>query len=126
MKSISLLDNLTFHEDNPNAEPLLVDADSRIIRFALKPGQKIKEHTAPSSPLYMVVLKGKGLFSGGDGEKLEFGPNSLLVFEQAEPHYIEALQEDLIFLAFLKPIADALPPENTGGLLGRDAGNVAD
>lgn len=126
MKSIALLDNPAFHEDNPIAEPLLVDADSRIIRFALKPGQKIKEHTAPSSPLYMVVLKGKGLFSGGDGEKMEIGPNSLLVFEQAEPHYIEALQEDLIFLAFLKPIAETLPPENAGGLLGRAGDDVTD
>jgi quercetin dioxygenase-like cupin family protein len=125
MQSLSLLDDLVFDEDNPNAQPLLVDSDSRILRFALKPGQKIEEHTAPSSPLYMVVLKGTGLFSGGDGKKKEFGPNSLLVFEQAEPHSIEALQEDLIFLAFLKPISDEIPPKNAGGLLGRAGGDVA-
>lgn len=118
MKSIALLDNLVF-EDNPNAQPLLVNADSRIIRFSLKPGQVVKEHTAPSSPLYIVVLKGRGLFSGGDGKKMEFGPNSLLVFEKAEPHSIEALQDELVFLIFLKSMSDSIPSENAGGLLGK-------
>lgn len=124
MKSISLLDDLIFHEENPNAQPLLVDSNSRIIRFTLKPNQKIKEHSAPSSPLYIVVLKGKGLFSGGNGKKVEFGPDSLLVFEKGETHDIEALHEDLVFLAFLDATSDSLPPENAGGLLGRESGNI--
>jgi quercetin dioxygenase-like cupin family protein len=118
MKSLDLLKDLIFHDDNPNAQPILVDAHSRIIRFTLKSGQKIKEHRSPNSPLYIVVIEGKGIFTGRDGEGSEFGPNSLLIFEQAESHSIEAVDNDLIFIAFLREFSQDIPEEKTGGLLG--------
>ncbi|MCW5875336.1 MAG: cupin domain-containing protein [Anaerolineales bacterium] len=119
MKSLALLDNLVFKDENPNAEPILVDSSGRIIRFTLKPGQSIREHKAPSSPLFIVVLQGRGRFTGGDGQPAEFGPHSLLVFDVGETHAVEALDEELVFLAILRQTSDTLPPESAGGLLGR-------
>ena len=101
MKTFQLLENIEFHDKNPYAQPLQVDENGRILRFALKPGQIVHEHTAPHSPVYLVVLQGNGLFAGADGVELKFGPNTLLTFEPDEPHSIQALDEELVFLALL-------------------------
>ena len=101
MQSVALHDNLVFHDKDPYAEPLFVDKTGRILRFTLKPGQAVVEHTAPSSPVYLVVLEGAGLFSGGDGQEQRFGPGSLLIFDVGEKHAIRAEAEPLVFLAFL-------------------------
>jgi quercetin dioxygenase-like cupin family protein len=118
MKSLNLLENLVFSDENPSAQPVLVDSNARIIRFTLKPGQKIKEHFSPNSPVYMVVIKGRGIFTGKDGKGHEFGANSLLIFDKAEQHSIEALDENLVFIAFLREFSENIPAEKTGGLLG--------
>lgn len=101
MKTFQLLDEIETHDANPYAQPLQVDKHGRILRFALKPGQIVREHDAPHSPVYLVVLKGNGLFAGGDGVELEFGPNALLTFEPGEQHAIRAVDEELVFVAFL-------------------------
>lgn len=118
MKTISLLENVTFREASANSEPLYVDAEGRILRFALKPGQTIAEHNAPRSPFYAVVLKGNGLFSGEDGVETKVGPNTLLVFNPKENHSIRALDEEFVFVGFLHGVEGARP-EKTGGILGR-------
>jgi quercetin dioxygenase-like cupin family protein len=101
MRTMHLLEDLEFHKEHPYAQPLLVDKDGRVLRFTLKPGESFKEHNAPNSPFYVVVLKGKGMFSGQDGQEKEFGPNSLLIFDEGENHTVRALDEDLIFVGFL-------------------------
>ena len=102
MNATRLLDNLEFHDKNPNAEPLFVAPDGRILRFALRPGQAVREHSAPHSPVYVVVLKGEGLFAGGDGQEQRCGPNTLLTFEAGENHSIRAEGEELVFVTFLR------------------------
>lgn len=101
MLSVTLLDNLIFHDKNPYAEPLFVDKTGRILRFTLKPGQSVREHVAPHSPVYIVVLKGTGLFSGGDNLEQRCAPGTLLVFDPGETHAIHADGEELVFVAFL-------------------------
>lgn len=101
MKTIQLLEGLEFHDKNPYAEPLHVDQKGRALRFTLKPGQSVKEHNAPESPVYIVVLKGHGLFAGGDDNEQPFGPNALLIFDPGEDHSIRATDEELVFVAFL-------------------------
>lgn len=101
MKTFQLLENIEFHDKNPYAQPLQVNEEGRVLRFALKPGQVVREHSAPHSPVYLVVLKGKGFFAGADGVELEFSPNTLLTFEPGEQHTIRALDEELVFLALL-------------------------
>lgn len=111
MKSIPLLGDLAFRDDDPLAQPLFVDHighTGRIIRFSLRPGQMIKEHSAPHSPVYIIILKGCGYFSGSDGNEHQFGPEALLVFDTGETHAIRADNEDLVFVAFLHGVPEEL------------------
>ncbi len=107
MKAITLLKDVEFHDKDPNAEPLFVSEDARVLRFALRPGQMVREHNAPHSPVLVAVLKGQGMFAGGDGVEQQFGPNDLLIFNAGENHSIRALNEDLIFMALLREAPDA-------------------
>ena len=101
MKITQLLENLEFHDQHPYAEPLLVNETGRILRFTLHPGQSVKEHMAPSSPVYLIVLQGHGLFAGASGVEQKFGPHTLLTFEPGEHHQVRALDEVLVFVAVL-------------------------
>ena len=100
MKIANLLENQQFGKDDPHAEPLHADPQGRAILFTLKAGQSIREHNAPSSPFFVVVLKGKGVFTGGDGVERTCGANSLLVFDAGESHTVRALEE-LVFVGVL-------------------------
>lgn len=100
MKLINLLENLEFGNKDPHAEPLHVDRQGRAILFTLKPDQTIREHNAPSSPFFVVILKGKGIFAGGDGVGHTCEPNTLLVFDAGEQHTIRSVEE-LVFVGFL-------------------------
>lgn len=100
MKSINLSEKIEFRDKDPLAQPLHVDRHGRALLFTLKPGQSIREHNAPSSPFFVVVLQGNGIFAGKDGIEQTFGPNTLLVFDPGENHYVHAL-EDLVFVGFL-------------------------
>ena len=111
MKPVQLLEELKFHDKNPYAEPLFVAEDGRILRFALRPSQVIREHSAPHSPVYIVVLKGRGMFAGADGQEEQFGPNALLIFEAGENHSARALDEDLVFVTFLREAPEARSTE---------------
>jgi quercetin dioxygenase-like cupin family protein len=101
MKIIPLMEDWEFKDKNPNAQPLFVTQDGRILRFALKPGQIVREHQAPHSPVYIVVLSGQGMFAGPDGKEQLLGPNALIIFDVGENHAVRALDEDLVFVAFL-------------------------
>ena len=118
MKSKQLLEDLEFHDQQPYAQPILVDKYSRILRWMLKPGQQIEEHNVPESPFYVVVLAGRGVFTGADGQEQEFGPNSLLIFDPAEAHTVRALNEELVFVSFMQSV-DTMRSDRTGGEISR-------
>jgi quercetin dioxygenase-like cupin family protein len=119
MKADLLLEQLEFHNDNPYAQPLLVSPQSRILRFMLKPGQRIAEHAAPHSPFHVVILQGTGMFSGSDGVEHSFGPNTLLTFDVGETHSVRALDEPLVFLGFLQGVDPYRSTSmESGGVLG--------
>ena len=101
MKSINLVEDWEFDAKGPHADPLHVDRNGRAILFTLEPEQTIREHNVPSSPFYVVVLAGRGLFAGGNGVEREIGANTLLVFEPGEQHTVRAL-ENLVFIGFLQ------------------------
>ena len=100
MKTVNLPEDLKFRNNDPHAEVVHSDQKGRAIRFMLEPGQSIREHNAPSSPFFVVVLKGRGTFAGGDGAEHTCGPNTLLVFDAGENHTIHALDE-LVFVGVL-------------------------
>jgi quercetin dioxygenase-like cupin family protein len=100
MKSVNLSDHWPFSDKGPHAEPLHVDQNGRAILFTLKPDQSIREHNVPSSPFYVIILSGHGVFSDGNAEERTFGPNTLLLFDPAEQHTVRAI-DDLVFVGFL-------------------------
>jgi quercetin dioxygenase-like cupin family protein len=107
MQSINLFEKEQFSNKHSHAEPLYVDKNGRVILFTLKPGQNISEHNAPSSPFYVVILSGQGLFTSNDGTALTAGPDTLLIFEPGENHSVQALEEELVFIGFLHGVARA-------------------
>ena len=118
MKTTNLMEDIQFSEKDAHAEPLYVDKLGRAIRFALKPGQMLREHNAPNSPFYAIVLKGQGMFAGGDGKEIKCNPNTLLIFDPKENHSIRALGEELVFVGLLHG-APSNSSEKRGGKLGR-------
>lgn len=101
MKTIQLFEDLQFHERNPYAQPLSIDNFGHILRFALRPGQSLREHNPPDAPFYLVVLEGRGTFAGSDGREEELGAGTLLLFDPGEHHVIRARERDLILLGFM-------------------------
>lgn len=95
------MDKVQFNEANVHAEPIYVDKMGRALLFALRPGQATKEHNVPLSPVYFVVLKGRGMCKGGDGKEHGIEPNTLVVMNPGENHTVRALDEDLVFLMVL-------------------------
>ncbi|MCL5951165.1 MAG: cupin domain-containing protein [Chloroflexi bacterium] len=119
MKVMNLLENLEFHNRNPYAEPLYVDSEGRVLRFTLKPGESIREHQGHDSPFYVVVLRGTGVFAGGDGKEQKLGPDSLVIFGPHESHHVRAGKEELVFVGFLHG-AEGNVTGMVGGKLGRE------
>lgn len=107
MKPIQLYENWIFNPKNPNAEPLDVDQEMRILRFALRPGQQVREHLAPHSPVQLIILQGQGIFTGEDGLEQQHGQGTLLTFSSGEKHSIRALEDDLVFVAILHGAPEA-------------------
>lgn len=101
MKTFQLLEQLEYRDAAPYAQPLLVNEEGRVLRFTLRPGQIVKEHEAPHSPVYIMVLQGSGLFAGPDGQEQRFGPNTLLVFDSGERHSLRADSEDVVCMVIL-------------------------
>ncbi len=114
-----LLEKLEFHDKNPYSQPLFVDENGRILRFMLKPGQSIKDHSVPHSPFYILVLQGQGMFKDQDGKEHQCGPNTLLIFNPGENHSLRALDENLVFIGFLHGIPNTRPGK-VGGEIGRE------
>jgi len=61
MESLNLMEGIKFNDSHPIARPIHVDKNGRVLQFALKPGQVLKEHSSASSPVYLLVLKGEGV-----------------------------------------------------------------
>ncbi len=119
MKTAHLLEKLEFHDSHPYAQPLLVDDQGRIIRFMLKAGQSIREHSVPHSPFYVIILQGHGIFTDATGQEQPVSPNMLLIFDPAENHSVIATDEDLIFIGILHSVPSARSGV-VGGELGRE------
>ncbi|MEO0168267.1 MAG: cupin domain-containing protein [candidate division WOR-3 bacterium] len=119
MMHTQLLENLKFQDEHPYAEPLIAAEWGLVLRFMLKPEQSIKEHRAPYSPLFIVVMKGEGIFAGADGKEVKAGPGTLIIFEPGEEHTVRALDEELVFVGFLHGSPGTQSGKITGTLVGK-------
>ncbi len=118
MKTMQLLNELDLSARHAHAEGLYVDKNGRVLRYTLKPGQSFREHQTPESPSYIVVLKGQGIFAGADGKEERIGPNALLIFDPGEKHIIRAIDQELVFVGFLRGAPGNIS-DRVGGELGR-------
>ena len=57
------------------------------------------------------------MFASRDGEEVQIGPGSLLVFEPGENHAVRALEDDLVMVGFLQG-APGTRADRTGGVMG--------
>ncbi len=119
MQTMDLLSGIQFSNEYPEAQPLYVSKNGRVIRWNLRPGQSIRQHNVPYSSFYVVVLQGTGMFSGKDGKEFRVSQNTLVVFEPGENHSIRALDQDLLFVGFLEG-APSNTTEKIGGILGHE------
>lgn len=102
MKILNITENIQFDNKHPHAEALSADENLRVFRFSLLPGQEIKEHKSPTSPVCINIIKGKGEFWGENGTKKQLEKGSLIIFNKNEIHGISALNEELVFIALLE------------------------
>jgi quercetin dioxygenase-like cupin family protein len=117
MRSLSLLKELEYHDDHPYAQPLYVDEHGRALLFMLKPGQKVSEHEAPSSPFYVVILQGQGTFTDGAGAGHSVKPHDFLVFDPGEKHAVQAGADPLVFLGILHGVPGAREGKVSGKMV---------
>ncbi len=122
MYTYPLSENLEFRSERPNSQPLLVTDWGRVLRFSLNPGQSIREHEAPHSPFFAVVLEGEGMFAGEDGQEQRFGPHELVVFAPGERHTVRALDSKLVFVGFLQAAPGVEPGVLSGEIVRQQQG----
>jgi len=101
MESLNLMEGIKFNDSHPIAQPIHVDKNGRLLQLALKPGQELKEHSSPSSPVYLLVLKGEGVFKDESGSEATAGPGSILIYDVNEKHSVKAGDQELVFVAIL-------------------------
>ena len=102
MRTFDLFESLEFNERDARAESLHSNEEGRALRFAFLPGQRIEPHEAPHSPVHLIILRGRGMFTGVDGVERECGEGMMVVFDAGETHSVRALDEKLVFIAILK------------------------
>lgn len=87
--------------DRPASALLHDEPNTRIVGFLLQPGQRIPPHTSEST-VVVQVLSGAGVFSGQDG-RTTMTAGQCAVFAPGELHAVEAVDQELRFLALITP-----------------------
>lgn len=103
MRTIELLEDVTFSERTAHAESLHSNEEGRALRFAFLPEQQIETHEAPHSPVHLVILQGRGIFTGADGVGRECAEGMMVIFDAGEKHSVRALDEKLVYVAVYNP-----------------------
>lgn len=102
MRTFNLYKDIEFNERKAHAQSLHSNEEGRALRFALLPEQEIKDHEATHSPVHLVVLQGKGMFTGADGVERECEAGMMVVFDAGETHSVRALDDKLVYIAIYK------------------------
>jgi len=100
MEYVDLMQDIKFNDSHPIAQSIHADKNGRLLQFALEPGQELKEHSNSSSPVYLLILKGEGVFRG-EGTETVAGPGSIVIYDPDEKHSVQARDEELVFVAIL-------------------------
>lgn len=101
MEHLNLMEDIKFNDSHPIAQSIHADKNGRLLQFALKPGQELKPHSNLSSPVYLLVLRGHGVFKGDNDSEATCGPGSIIIYDVNEKHSVIAGNEELVFVAIL-------------------------
>lgn len=112
MRTIELLEDITFNKRNAHAESLHSNEEGRALRFAFLPRQEIATHEAPHSPIHLVIVQGRGIFTGADGIERKCSEGMMVVFDSGEEHAVRALDEKLVYVAIYKESQPGLKYES--------------
>lgn len=84
--------------------------DARLVVFRIAPGQAVAPHRNGSTVM-LTVLAGRGIVSGGDGER-SVATGEVIAYEPNELHGMQAIDEELVLLATIapRPAARSAPP----------------
>jgi quercetin dioxygenase-like cupin family protein len=98
-----------FREEGPSVQVLSDSGNARLVLFAFKAGQQLKEHHT-SSQILVQVLSGRMLFTAGKSIQMKAG--MLVQVEAHVPHSVMA-QTDAILVVTMtpSPSSHSLDPE---------------
>ena len=86
----------SYHESGRSAVTLARDGQITVVLEALRKGNELKKHRAPSSAT-VALVSGRATFKGGDGARERMTPGSLVVFGDDVDHSLSA-DEDCAYL----------------------------
>ena len=107
MNVVRLTELVAPRADRPATGTAHDSRDARFVVFRLAPGQVVRTHTNPAA-VTLVVLQGRGVFTGAAGEQL-LGAGDAALYAPGEPHGIRAADDEVIFLAVIGKTAVAAP-----------------
>lgn len=93
---IDLLEQLQFSEQGPQARLLADSQDARLVGFALRAGQEIKEHRSPSQ-LLVQVIDGNLTFTVA-GQSFALCAGMVLQVGAGRLHHLRATSDTLMLL----------------------------
>ena len=105
MKKVSMYDEKGF-SDKAFTKLLVHDSPYfKIINFNFKAGQELPIHSHDTDgQLSIVVLEGKGLFLGKDGQTLPAHTGDVLISDISEPHGVRAESDMRVLVTIAPPL----------------------
>lgn len=106
----------TWRDDGPAVSVLSDIGAARVVLFAFKAGQELKEHQT-SSQILVHVLRGKITFTAGNNSPVEAHPGTLLQVEARVPHRVVARTNAVITVTMVpSPASHSLERELFAGV----------
>jgi quercetin dioxygenase-like cupin family protein len=96
VRLIDLREQMQFSDQGPQAHLLSDSPDARLVGFALRAGQEIKEHRSPSQ-LLVQVIDGSLVFTVA-AQSLTLHAGMVLQVEAGAPHSLRATSDTLMLL----------------------------
>jgi quercetin dioxygenase-like cupin family protein len=100
-----------FQEGGPSVRVLAETGAARVVLFAFKAGQTLKEHTT-SSQILVQVVRGQITFTAGQQSSVEGRAGTLFVLEARVPHSITARTNAVVLVTMTpSPVQHSLEAE---------------